>query len=148
MEVHALWAEDGALAWFENRGGRFEEEEGFLGADIVELFDVVSLGVSAGGSESTLGADSGERLGEMEGGRSIRIVSTNADNFAAICRDTTRGHCDRIRIQYFQCKFAEKLSLTELVVAYVSNRGKRVFAPRQILASITITTPQPHCFPL
>lgn len=63
MEIYALWAENGALAWFENRGGRFEEEEGFLGADIVELFYMISLGVSAGVSKSTLGADSGEWLG-------------------------------------------------------------------------------------
>lgn len=52
---------------------------------------MISLGVSAGGSRSTLGADSG---GRMEAGRSIRIVSSNADNFAAIGRDSTRGHFD------------------------------------------------------
>ena len=43
MEGHALWAEDGTLAWFEDGGGGFEEEKGFLGADIVELFYVVAL---------------------------------------------------------------------------------------------------------
>ena len=45
MERHALGAEDGALAWFEDGGGRLEEEEGFLGAGVVQLFYVVSLGV-------------------------------------------------------------------------------------------------------
>lgn len=68
MEVYALGPEDGALACFEDRRGRLEEEERFLGADVVELFDMVSFGGSAGASGSTLGADSGERLGEREGG--------------------------------------------------------------------------------
>ena len=44
MEGDALWAEDGTLTRFEDRGGRFEEEEGFLGPDVVEFFDVVALG--------------------------------------------------------------------------------------------------------
>lgn len=57
MKRHALGAEDGPLAWFEDGGGRLEEEEGFLGTDVVELFYVVSLGVSAGCPKSTLGAD-------------------------------------------------------------------------------------------
>ena len=48
MEGDAPWAEDGAPARFEDRGGRFEEEEGFLGPDVVEFFDVVALGESAG----------------------------------------------------------------------------------------------------
>lgn len=99
MEVYALWAEDGTLAWFENRGGRFEEEEGLLGADVVELFYMISLGVSAGDSKSTLGADSGDGLGETKGKKSIRIVSSNTDDFAAIGRDATRSHFDGISIQ-------------------------------------------------
>lgn len=94
MEIYALWAEDGTLARFKDRGGRFEEEEGFLGADIVELFYVVSLGVSG-------------------------IISSDADNFAAIGRDATSGHLDRIRIQYFWFKFAKGLPMMEdLVVLY------------------------------
>lgn len=68
MEIYALWAEDGTLAWFENRGGRFKEEEGLFGAGITELFYMTALGVSAGDSKSPLGADSGERLGETERG--------------------------------------------------------------------------------
>lgn len=119
MEIYALWAEDGTLARFKDRGGRFEEEEGFLGADIIELFYVVSLGVSAGISKSTLGADSGERLDEMDTEWSIRIISSDADNFAAIGRDATSGHLDRIRIQYFWFKFAKGLPMMEdLVVLY------------------------------
>lgn len=43
MEGHALWTKDGTLARFEDRGGGFEEEEGFLGADVVELFYVVAF---------------------------------------------------------------------------------------------------------
>ena len=108
MEVYALWAEDGALTWFKNRGGRFEKEEGFLGACIVKFFNVISLGVSAGGSQSTLGADSGGRLGGREE-RSIRIVSSNADNFAAICRDTTRGHLNKSSTQCFPFKLRIEL---------------------------------------
>lgn len=42
MQGHAAGAEDGTLARFEDRGGRFEEEEGLLGADVVELFDMVA----------------------------------------------------------------------------------------------------------
>ena len=60
MERHAPGAEDGPLAWFEDGGGWLEEEERFLGADVVELFDVVSLGVSVGSPQSSLGADSGD----------------------------------------------------------------------------------------
>lgn len=119
MEIYALWAEDGTLARFKDRGGRFEEEEGFLGADIIELFYVVSLGVSAGNSKSTLGADTGERLDEMDTEWSIRIISSDADNFAAIGRDATSGHLDRIRIQFFWFKFAKGLPMMEdLVVLY------------------------------
>ena len=98
MEVYALWAEDGTLAWFENRGGWFEEEEGLLGADVVELFNMVALGVSAGDSESTLGADSGDMLGETKG-KSIRVVSSNTDDFAAIGRDARRSHFDGLSIR-------------------------------------------------
>ncbi len=36
--------------------------------------------------------------------RSIRIVSSNTDNFAAIRRDTTRGHLNKPSIQCLQCK--------------------------------------------
>lgn len=43
MQGHALGPEDGTLARFEDRGGRFEEEEGLLGADVVELFDMVAF---------------------------------------------------------------------------------------------------------
>ncbi len=43
MEIYALGTEDGTLARFNDRGGGFEEEEGFLGADVVELFDVVAF---------------------------------------------------------------------------------------------------------
>lgn len=60
MEVYALWAEDGALARFEDRGGRFKEEERFLGPDIVELFYMVSWDVSAGKILSQLRAQSAD----------------------------------------------------------------------------------------
>ena len=43
MEGDALWTEDGTLARFKDRGRGFEEEEGFLGADVVELFYVVAF---------------------------------------------------------------------------------------------------------
>lgn len=136
MEVYAFWAEDGTLAGFKNRGGRFKEEEGFLGTDIVELFYMVSSGASAGGFKSILGADSGERLGEMEGERSIRIVSSDADNFAAINRDIRKGHLDRTSIECLRCKFSKwLLEMEDFVVSF--HRGKSV--PHQILASITIT---------
>ena len=48
MEGDAPWAEDGALPRFEDRRGRFEEEEGFLGPDVVEFLDVVALRESDG----------------------------------------------------------------------------------------------------
>lgn len=54
MEVYAFRAEDGAAAWLEEGGGRFEEEEGFLRADVVELFDVVASAVSVGGAGSVI----------------------------------------------------------------------------------------------
>lgn len=69
MEVYPLWAEDGALAGFEDRGGWFQEEEGFLGAGIVELFYMISFGVSAGGAKSTLGRRQRRAVGEREGER-------------------------------------------------------------------------------
>lgn len=74
MEVYALGPEDGALACFEDRRGRLEEEERFLGADVVELFDVVSFGGSG-------------------------VISSNADDFSAIGRYATRGHLDNLDIQ-------------------------------------------------
>ena len=43
--------------------------------------------------ESTLGTNGGERFGDMERGKgSIRIISSNADDFAAIGRYATRCH--------------------------------------------------------
>ena len=58
---------------------------------------MVSSGVSAGGSKSILGAQIGEAGGwERWGGRKalIRIISSDADDFATIRGDTTRGHLD------------------------------------------------------
>lgn len=113
MEGCALGAEDGTLARFKDRRGGFEEEEGGFGADVVELFYVVSSGVSAGGSKSILGADGrGRRLGEMEERRGalIRIVSSNADDFATIRCDTTRGHLDRASMRCLQWNFHKRLS--------------------------------------
>lgn len=45
----------------------------------------------------------------------IRIVSSNADDFAAIGRDATRSHCDTESIQCFKCKLAKGCSLMEEV---------------------------------
>ena len=90
MEVHALWAEDGASAWFEDRGGRFEEEEGFRGADIVELSDVVSFGVSAGGPLSQPWAQTAESgWGEMEGGEEH---THNSYRCRRLCGSLPRHH--------------------------------------------------------
>ena len=99
MQVHALGPEDGTLARFEDRGGRFEEEEGFLGADVVELFDVVAFCViSSTFYLHTTWVNLWRRrrravtLGDLEGTESIRIISTDTDNFAAAGRNATRGH--------------------------------------------------------
>lgn len=106
MEIYALWAENGALAWFENRGGRFEEEEGFLGADIVELFYMIC------------------------------IVSSNADNFAAVGRDTARCHFDTINIQCLLRRVASELTVMEDLVVFLWKKT----CPSPILASIMSTT--------
>lgn len=45
----------------------------------------------------------------MEGVGSIRIISSNADDFAAIGRDATRGHVDIVDIQCLSCKFTKEL---------------------------------------
>ena len=100
VEVHALGPEDGVVAGFEDRGGGFEEEEGFLGADVIKLFYVVAFVYQLGDFRSTLGADSGGRLGERRGDvKSIRIVSSNANGFAAIGRDATSNHPDDFSIE-------------------------------------------------
>ena len=135
MQVHALGPEDGTLARFEDRGGRFEEEEGFLRADVVELFDVVAFCVSAERSTYTTWVNLWRRrrravtLGDLEGTESIRIISTDTDNFAAAGRNATRGHFilkkkKLISLQLREKKRSHRLSLT----------------PRQIPASIIITT--------
>ena len=85
VEVDASGAEDGTPARLEDRGGRFEEEEGFLGADVVELFYVVAFRVYQLDVFLWLTLYAESVLSEGE--KSIRVVPSNADYFAAIGRD-------------------------------------------------------------
>ena len=96
MQRHAPGPEHGTLAPFEDRGWRFQEEEGLLGPRVVQLFDVVSWAVSAGG----LGSLPGVKTAEGGVGRwCVRVVPSDADDFAAIGRDAARGHSWKIDIQ-------------------------------------------------
>ena len=82
-------------------GSRIEEgglrkKKGFLGRTLFSSLMWSLSGVSAGGSQSILGAQIGDAGGweRLEGfrGALIRIISSNADDFATICCNTTRGH--------------------------------------------------------
>lgn len=67
-----------------------------------------------------MGADSRERLEEMKGAKSIRIISSDTDGFAATGRNTTRGHAGRIAIQ---CLLRKKRAPWERMIYPSPNPG-------------------------